>query len=62
MAAVRQIGSRLFYGGYMEKFNFISTAINQLFVNQGLHDYLIFVLAVFGVIICYRSVTMWLRK
>lgn len=62
MAAVRQIGSRLFYGGFMDKFNFISTAINQLFVNPGLHEYLIYILGVFGLIICYKSVTMWIKK
>lgn len=46
----------------MEIFNFISTYISQLFNNSGLHQYFVFMVACFGVVILYNIVGGWVNK
>lgn len=45
----------------MDKFEFISVFINELFSNSGLYQYLTYVVACFGIIIIYNVVGGWIK-
>lgn len=45
----------------MDNFVFVPVYISQLFDNVGLYDYLVYVVACFGIIIIYNVVGGWIK-